>query len=162
MRQRKTRIEADVNHLVAAVSEFGHSKALFKELARKESELQAITDRLLSTGEESIEARLGEIRTTIMNGTENLRDLLREDTALARTELLKHSGEIIMTPHTDVKHRFYVAEGKWDLLGRDPIVDRRRQRDDWRLRMVAGECNAPKQTVLILPYIFELIRQVHA
>lgn len=138
MRQRKTRIEAEVSRLVAAVSEVGHSKALLQELARKEVELQAITDRLLSDSQESIEARIGEIRTLVMSGIENLRNLLREDTAMARTELLKHSGEIRMTPHTGVKHRFYIAEGNWDLLGREPIVDQRRQCDDWRLRMVAG------------------------
>jgi site-specific DNA recombinase len=138
MRQRKARIEADVNRLVAAVSEVGHSKALLNELARKENELQGITDRLLSSGQDSIEARIGEIRTLIMGGIENLRDLLRKDTALARTELLKHSGEIRMTPNTAVGHRFYVAEGTWDLLGRDSVLDQRRQRDDWRLRMVAG------------------------
>jgi hypothetical protein len=46
-----------------------------------------------------------------------LRDQLRKDTALARTELLKHSGEITMTPHRDSAQRFYAAEGNWDLLG---------------------------------------------
>jgi hypothetical protein len=46
-----------------------------------------------------------------------LRDLLRKDTALARTELLKHSSEITMTPHRDSAQNFYVAEGNWDLLG---------------------------------------------
>jgi hypothetical protein len=42
---------------------------------------------------------------------------LRKDTALARTELLKHSSEITMTPHRDLAQHFYVAEGNWDLLG---------------------------------------------
>ena len=138
MRQRKTRLEVEVRRLVAAVSEVGHSKALLQELARKEGELQEITDRLLSDTHESIEARVGEIRTLVMDGIENLSNLLREDTALARTELLKHSGEIRMIPHRSEKNRFYVAEGNWDLLGRDPVVDRRRQYRDWRLRMVAG------------------------
>jgi site-specific DNA recombinase len=138
MRQRKTRLDVEVRRLVAAVSEGGHSKALLQELARKEGELEEITNRLLSDSHESIEARIGEIRTLVMDGMQKLSTLLREDTALARAELLKHSGEIRMTPHLSEKHRFYVAEGNWDLLGRDPIVDRRRQYGDWRLRMVAG------------------------
>ena len=40
------------------------------------------------------------------------------DTALARTEILKHSSEITMKPHHDRAQRFYVAEGNWDLLGK--------------------------------------------
>jgi site-specific DNA recombinase len=50
MRQRKTRLEAEVRRLVAAVSESGHSKALLEEIGRKEAELQGITDSLLSIG----------------------------------------------------------------------------------------------------------------
>src|SRR5438067_1025295 len=68
-----------------------------------------------------------EIRTLVMDGIQNLSALLREDTALARAELLKHSGEIAMIPHRNEKHRFYVAQGNWNLLGRDPVVDRGRQ-----------------------------------
>ena len=77
-----------MRRLVTAVSEAGHSKALLVELARKEAELQEITDRLFSNNQESIEARVGEIR---------------------------------MTPHRSEKHLFYIAEGTWDLLGRDPM-----------------------------------------
>jgi hypothetical protein len=138
MRQRKTRLETEVRRLVAAVAESGHSKSLLDEIARRESELQGITDRLLSASPESIEARIGEMRTFVADGLDNLRDLLRKDTALARTELMKHTSEIRMTPHTDVKHRFYVAEGNWDLLGSDPVLARKRQYHDWRFRMVAG------------------------
>jgi hypothetical protein len=57
---------------------------------------------------------------------------------LARNEIMKHTSIITMTPHSNKDRRFYIAEGNWDLLGREPILDQRRQRDDWRLRMVAG------------------------
>ena len=117
MRQRKTRLEAEVRRLVAAVSESGHSKALLEEIARKEAELQGITDSLLSATPKSIESRVGEIRSFVTSGLNDLRDLLRRDAALARTELLKHSSEITMTPHREQVKRFYVAEGSWDLLG---------------------------------------------
>jgi site-specific DNA recombinase len=138
MRQRKTRLEAEMRRLVAAVAESGHSKSLLDEIARKESELQGITDRLLSASPESIESRIDEIRKFVLDGLESLRDQLRKDPALARTELMKHTSEIRMTPHRDAKHRFYVAEGNWDLLGSDPILARTRQHSDWRIRMVAG------------------------
>jgi hypothetical protein len=115
MRQRKTRLEAEVRRLVSAVAESGHSKSLLEEIGRKEAELQGIADRLLSATPESIESRVGEIRSFVRSGLNDLRDLLRKDTALARTELLKHSSEITMMP--DPTRSFYIADGSWDLLG---------------------------------------------
>jgi site-specific DNA recombinase len=117
MRQRKTRLEVEVRRLVSAVAESGHTKALLEEIGRKEAEIQGITDGLLLATPKSIESRIDEIRTFVASGLKNLRDLVRQDTALARTELLKHSSEITMTPHRDSARRFYVADGKWDLLG---------------------------------------------
>jgi hypothetical protein len=98
MRQQKIRLQAEVR-LVPAVAESGHSKSLLEEIGRKEGELQGIADRLLSATPESIESRVGEIRSFVRSGLNDLRDLLRKDTALARAELLKHSGEITMTRH---------------------------------------------------------------
>lgn len=119
MRQRKSRLEAEVRRLVSAVVESGHSKSLLEEIGRKEAELQGITDGLLLATPKSIESRVGEIRSFVASGLTDLRDLLRKDTALARTELLKHSSEITMTPNGDPGQRFYVADGNWDLLGKD-------------------------------------------
>jgi site-specific DNA recombinase len=119
MRQRKGRLEVEVRRLVAAVSESGHSRALLEEIGRKEAELQGITDSLASATPHSIESRIGEIRKFVTSSLYDLRDLLRKDIGLARAELLKHSSEITMTPHRDLTKRFYVADGNWDLLGRD-------------------------------------------
>jgi site-specific DNA recombinase len=115
MRQRKTRLEAEVRRLVSAVAEVGHSRSLLEEIGRKEAELQGIADRLLSATPASIDSQIAEIRSFVRSGMSDLRLLLRKDTALARAELLKHSREIIMRP--DLKRRFYVADGTWDLLG---------------------------------------------
>lgn len=76
-------------------------KSLLEETGRKEAELQGISDRLVSATPESIESRVGEIRSFVASGLKDLRDLLLKDTALARTELLKHSSEVMMTPHRD-------------------------------------------------------------
>src|SRR6267143_2965849 len=81
MRQRKTRLEAEVRRLVSAVAESGHSKSLLEEIGRKEAELQGITDGLLSATPKSIESRIGEIRSCVASGLNDLRDLLRKDTA---------------------------------------------------------------------------------
>src|ERR1700676_701543 len=118
MRERKGRLEGEVRRLVAAISESVHSKALLEEIGRKEAELQGITDSLVSATPHSIESRTGEIRNVVASSLNNLRDLLRKDIGLARTELLKHSCEITMRPCRDSAQQFYVAEGKWDFLGK--------------------------------------------
>ena len=78
------------------------------------------------------------------DGLNNLRDVLRKDTALVRTEILKHTSEITMIPQREAKHRHCVAEGNWDLLGSDSNLARGSQYHNWRPRMVAGGCNASK------------------
>lgn len=119
MRQRKIRLEAEIRRLIAAVAESGHSSSLLEEIGRKEAELHGIADSLLSATPESVASRVGEIRSFVAHGLADLRKLFRKDIALARAELLKHSSEITMTPRADSGRRFYVAEGKWDLLGKD-------------------------------------------
>ena len=118
VRQRKAQLEAELRRLVSAVSASGHSKTLLEEIARKEAELQGIAERLLSATPASIESRVDEIRKFVTNGLNDLRGLLSKDTVLARTELLKHSSAITMTPRRDLAQRFYVADGSWDLLGK--------------------------------------------
>jgi site-specific DNA recombinase len=138
MRQRKARLEAQIRRLVSALAESGHSKAILDELGRKEAELLAITDQLLSASPDSIESRIDEIRQFVTDRLGNLLDVLRKDTVLARTEILKHTNEIRMTPQTSVEKPYYVAEGNWDLLGGESGLGRGRQFGDWRPRMVAG------------------------
>jgi len=104
-------LELEVRRLVSAVAESGHSKSILEEIGRKEAELRGVGDRLLSAAPESIESRVGEIRNYVKSGLSDLREPLRKDTALARTELLRHSSEITMTPHRDSTRRFYVADG---------------------------------------------------
>ena len=137
-RQRRGSLETEVRRLASAIAESGHSKVLLELLNSKEAELQIITDSLESINTRSVESSVDEIQSFVANGLIQLRDLLRKDTTLARNEILKHTSVITMTPHSNEGRRFYVAEGNWDLLGREPILDQRRQRDDWRLRMVAG------------------------
>jgi hypothetical protein len=105
MRQQKTRLQAEVRRLVSAVAELRHSKSLLEEIGRKEAELQGIADRLLSATPESIESRVGEIRSFVRSGLNDLHDLLCKDTALAKAEPLKHPGEITMTRRIGSLHR---------------------------------------------------------
>jgi hypothetical protein len=83
------------------------------------AELQAITGQLLSASPDSVESRIEEIRKFVARRLNNILDVLRKDTGLARAEILKHTREIKMTPQPATDMPYYVAEGNWDLIGSD-------------------------------------------
>ena len=138
MRQRKEKLEAEIQKFMAAIAESGHSKYILEQVAIREKEIAAITDRLLAASPDSMEARLNEIRSFVTKEIYNLRELLNEGAPLAKAELHRHLTEIRMTPSSDGNGWNYVAEGEWDLLGTDAELAPRRQFSDWRLDMVAG------------------------
>ena len=78
---------------------------MLEALGRKEAELRAITDQLRSATPESIESRIDDIRRFVAAGLDNLREVLRKDTAIARAEILKHTTEITMTPQTKAQKK---------------------------------------------------------
>ena len=57
------------------------------------------------------------LRTRIRAELEDIGILLNTDAPRAKAELRKHVTEIRMTPSESNGDRFYVAEGKWDLVG---------------------------------------------
>lgn len=138
MRKRKGELDREIQNLGAAIAEHGHSPHLLQQLAVRESEASAITDRLLSATPGSIDARLGEIREFVEKGISDLRGLLNRDVMLAKAALRKHLDELRMIPTESDEAWYYVAEGAWNLLGADSGVDRMRQPSGWRIRMVAG------------------------
>jgi site-specific DNA recombinase len=138
MRQRKEKLEAEIQNFMAAIAESGHSKYILEQIAIREKEISAITDRLLAASPDSMATRLNEIRSFVTKGIYNLRELLNERAPLAKAELRRHLTEIRMTPSTDGSGWNYLAEGEWNLLGTDAELAPRRQFSDWRLDMVAG------------------------
>lgn len=121
LRKQKERIEGEIQRLVDAIERAGCPlDSLVQQLAKRERERDAITNRLLSTSENSLDSRLQEIRQFVTSGISDLRSLLGRDAVLAKAELHRHLSEIRMTPAEDGKNWHYVAEGSWNLLGTGP------------------------------------------
>lgn len=138
MRQRKDKLEAEIQNFMDAIAAHGHSKSMLEQISIRERELSAITERLLAATGDSIQARVEEVKTLVVEGISNLRELLNEKAPLAKTVLHRHLDEVRMSPANDGKSWHYRAEGNWDLLGTDSNLDSRRRSFDWRLEMVAG------------------------
>jgi site-specific DNA recombinase len=138
MRQRKDKLEAEIQNFMDAIAAHGHSKSMLEQISVREREISAITERLLAATGDSIQARVEEVKTLVEEGISNLRDLLNENAPLAKTVLHRHLDNIRMSPANDGEGWHYVAEGNWDLLGSDSRLVSGRQPSDWRLEMVAG------------------------
>ncbi len=118
----------------------GPSAFLVQAINERDQELPQITDRLLSTGPESVDARLGEIRLLVNKQLSDIRRLLSKheavDPATVRTELRKHVSEIRMNPQPGNKRSHDVAEGSWDLVGKE--TGPHHEAAPLSIRMVAG------------------------
>jgi site-specific DNA recombinase len=123
MRDRKQKVEVELRRLTETAAQTGPSAFLVQAINQREQELRQITDKLLASGPESVDARLGEIRLFVANRLRDIRQLLSNtefaDSTEIRAELRKHVSEIRLTPHEGHPRGHYVAEGRWDLLGRD-------------------------------------------
>ena len=117
MRARKVELETELRRYADALGAGGNMPAIIQAMKERQGELDSITERLLSTHPDSIEARLTDIRRFVTRRILDLRELLSRDVLLTRTELLKHIQEIRMVPRTDGSGPHYEAAGEWSLVG---------------------------------------------
>jgi site-specific DNA recombinase len=137
-RERKTQLEQELARLADAVAQSGGSASLLAAISQREREHQEITEQVLATGPRSVETELAEIRGFVKDQISDIRAVLGRDAGRARLELAKHVREIKMQPRQVGQHRFYQAEGEWNLLGGLPETGPNGQQSGWRVRMVAG------------------------
>ena len=104
----------------------------------RENEISGITDRLLSSAPDSIQAHIEEARRLVEDRIQNLRHLCSENSPAGKQELHRHLSVVRMYPSVDGEGWHYVAEGTWDLLGADPHEPKMQVPVEGRIRMVAG------------------------
>ena len=138
MRSRKEKLEREIRNFTSAIGESGHSKYILEEIAIREKEISAITDRLLSAAPDSIQCKIDDMARFVSEGIEKLSGALNENSPLAKQELHSHLSAIRMFPTEDGEGWYYIAEGTWDLLGTDPYAPIFGVPADGRIRMVAG------------------------
>ena len=138
MRSRKEKLEREIRNFTSAIGESGHSKYILEEIAIREKEISAITDRLLSAAPDSIQTKIEEMARFVSDGIGRLCEALNQNSPLAKQELHSHLSAIRMFPTEDGEGWYYIAEGTWDLLGTDPYAPIFGVPADGRIRMVAG------------------------
>jgi site-specific DNA recombinase len=136
MRERKQKLEAELRKLAETAAQTGPSAFLVEAISARERQLRDITERLLSREPGSIEDHLAGIRQFVTERLTDLQGLLGGEIGLARAELRKHVGEIRMVPQYGEAEPHYLAEGTWDLLGKETGPSHNTA--PVKIRMVAG------------------------
>jgi site-specific DNA recombinase len=103
-------VKAETVRLVAAIASIGHSEALITSLKEKERELRQLESRMEDRKQYTEE----EVEAFVSAQIKDITAVLRKNAAAAKDKLAAHIDEIRMQP---IPEGFYVAEGRWDLLG---------------------------------------------
>ena len=74
MRQRNEKLERGIRNFSDAFAKHGDSAYLFQAIAAREAEILAITQRLLSASNKSLETHLDEMSRFVERGIADIRD----------------------------------------------------------------------------------------
>jgi len=113
MRERKADLESETARLTAGLASGLYSVTVMGGMARCERELADISERLFSSGTDSVRFRIKRLRENALRRMNDVRETLNGDAATARAYLAKHVEKIVMEPDGGM----YVATGSWNLLG---------------------------------------------
>jgi site-specific DNA recombinase len=138
VRRKKQQLEVEINRLVNAIADGGHSDFLLKAIEIREQELQNVSEQLQVSSVGPQRFQSADIMTFVTGRLAMLRDLIETDVVRARTEILKHVSEIRLVPKQCDAGAEYVAIGEWDLLGGNPEIGQARHLPGVRARLVAG------------------------
>jgi site-specific DNA recombinase len=138
LQDRAAKLNSEIERLTEAVAEAGHSANLLKAIATREAELERVESGLATCNPASAQVQTEALRRFAIDRMTDLPRLLAGETGLARIELAKHVEKIRLTPTEAGGERFYVAEGKWNLLGAGPEMGRAGQLLNCPARSIAG------------------------
>ena len=99
MRQRKTKLEAELGNLMRMAADGMDSPSLRQAITEREAEISALTANTLGRGKGSVHTQIRDLRKFVEVNLRGLRKLLSSgDNALAmRMELAKHVQEIVIS-----------------------------------------------------------------
>jgi site-specific DNA recombinase len=121
LRRRKRELETEVERLTQALALGDTARppvAIVGAIASKEREIEAIHEKLLAPGPESLESRVRNIGQFAMSRLTDICRLLHEDVPTAKAELRRHVETIDLTPHEGIDGvKILAASGEWNLLG---------------------------------------------
>ena len=111
--KRKCELEGELANLTRVIASGQLSPTILTAIAEREREIAEITERVISSNEDSIKTRIASMRTIAKAKLKNLCGLLSGDVIVARAALLRRVEKIEM----EANGEDYVAKGNWNFLG---------------------------------------------
>jgi hypothetical protein len=112
LRRQTAELERGIANQLRALND-GYSPAITKELARLESQLESVRDRMQVSDPLRVKLQLRDTRRFVTSRLRDLSALWGGEPRIAREEIAKHVQKIRLKPML----RTYIATGTWDWLG---------------------------------------------
>ena len=114
---RKGQLEKELQRFADAIAEGISATSVKQAITEREKELTEI-DQQISTSAQRVRFSLDEVKNFVATKIFDLTALLRVDKMRTKSELMKHVSQVRLTPSSNENgNTFYIAEGRWDLLG---------------------------------------------
>jgi site-specific DNA recombinase len=115
LEEEREKLQAQVQHLVDAIADFGHSPSLRAKLVSTEAKLEQVAHRIDADKVTSRRVNTEEVRTFVLENLMGLRTLLRGDVSQAKAALWKHFKPLVLTPEDTPAGPLYAVTGGVDV-----------------------------------------------
>ena len=123
LEQQRRDLEIQARRLADAVAAAGHSPTLLTRLAATESEIESINCKLEQLRPVNLKIDMEETREFVLKNVLQLRRLIRQDASLGKAALMKHLGQLTLTPRDTEAGKVFDVSGGLDLLsGRNDVM----------------------------------------
>jgi site-specific DNA recombinase len=126
LHKRREDFQAQAERLADAIAAAGYSPTLLSRLATAETELARVHKEIEVHKPLDITAGIEEIKSFVTKNVMQLRCLLRDDAPAAKTALMRHIKQLVLTPEGRSSGPVFRVSGGIDVLSPDvmPVVAR--------------------------------------
>jgi hypothetical protein len=115
--QQRRDFEGKAKRLAEAIAVAGHSPTLLAQLASTEAEIESVDRKLDQLRPVDLKVDMAETREFVLKNVLLLKRLIREDATLGKAALMKHLGQLTLTPRDTETGKVFEVSGGMNLLG---------------------------------------------
>ena len=123
LEEERAKLQTQIQRLVDAIAEAGHSQSLLIKLTSTEAKLAKVNERIEAHRTLPQTPTTEEVRSFVLTNVMGLRSLLRGDISRARAALLKHFKPLVLTPQDTPAGPLYAVTGGVDVpLSKERVI----------------------------------------
>ena len=122
LQRQRRELQGKAGKLANAIEAAGHSPTLLARLASIEAEIGRVDERVKSHKPVDFKATTEQIRDFATKNVMNLQGLLGGDVTRAKSALMKHVKQLVLTPRERPSGPVFEVSGAFDLLGNKDVM----------------------------------------